>query len=329
MKKIFFTLIIILFASNVFGQSEGANYKIVVDKFVDEYNESNYNSVFAMFSVEMQSSLPIDKTIEFFTGLNNQAGKITQREFIKYEFQTYAAYKTKFERALFMVNISVDNNDRINGLFIKPFKVDNLPKIERNQTKLMLPFKDSWNVLWGGDAKELNYHVENEAQKNAFDFLIIDKSGKSYKTNGMTNEDYYAFGKKVIAPCDGEIVLVIDGVKDNTPGEMDLFDVGGNTIILKTANNEYLVFCHFKHQSIKVKEGQKVVQGQLLGLCGNTGHSSEPHIHFQIQNIEDINKATGVKCYFDKIIVNGQVKSNYSPIKNEIVGNTNNGQKPN
>lgn len=321
MKNIFFVLTLILVTSNVFGQAEKIVYKTVADKLENEYNQNNYDSIYAMFSIEMQNALPINKTIEFFTGLNSQAGKITQREFIKYEFQTYASYKTKFERGLFSVNISVDNNSKINGLFVKPFKADNLPKIVRNQTKLTLPFNDLWNVLWGGDTKESNYHVENEAQKNAFDFLIIDKSGKSYKTDGKTNEDYYAFGKEVIAPYDGEIVLVIDGVKDNMPGEMNLFDVRGNTIILKTANNEYLVFCHFKHQSIKVKEGQKVVQGQSLGLCGNTGHSSEPHIHFHIQNIEDINIATGVKCYFDKIIVNGQLKNDYSPVKNEIVSN--------
>jgi hypothetical protein len=321
MKNIFFVLTIILAASSVFGQTEVPNYKIVTDKFVNEYNKTNYDSIFVMFSVEMQHALPINKTLEFFTNLNNQAGKITKKEFIKYELKTYASYKTMFERAILSVNISVDNNAKINGLFVKPFKANSVPKIERNQTKLILPFTDIWTVFWGGDTKELNHHVTNEAQKNAFDFLILDKSGKSYKTDGRTNEDYYAFGKEVIAPCDGEIALVIDGVKDNIFGEMNLFDVGGNTIVLKTSNNEYLFFGHFKHQSIKVKEGQKVLQGQLLGLCGNTGHSTEPHIHFHIQNVEDINQAIGVKCFFDKIIVNGQLKNNYSPIKNEMVSN--------
>ena len=261
------------------------------------------------------------KTKEFVTGLMTQVGKITHREFLKYENESYASYKTLFERGLFTVNISVDNNSKINGLFVKPYKPDYLPQIVRNQTKLILPFNDSWNVFWGGDTKELNYHVESEAQKNAFDFLIIDKSGKSYKMDGKSNEDYYAFGKEIIVPCNGEIISVVDGVKDNIPGEMNSFDVGGNTVILKTVNNEYLVFCHFKHQSIKVKEGQKVIQGQLLGLCGNTGHSSEAHLHFHIQNVEDINKATGVKCYFDSIIVNEKVHQDYSPVKNEKVGN--------
>jgi len=97
--------------------------------------------------------------------------------------------------------------------------------------------------------------------------------------------------------------------------------VPGNTVIIKTQNNEYLFFAHFKQHSIKVQQGQKVKQGQLLGLCGNSGNSSEPHLHFHIQNVEDMNIATGVKCYFDKIIVNGREKTDYSPIKGDEIKN--------
>jgi murein DD-endopeptidase MepM/ murein hydrolase activator NlpD len=321
MRNILFLLSLAFATGNIFAQTEKSVYKAVAEAFEKEYNQSNYDSIFTMFSPEMQNALPINKTREFFTGLKSQAGQILQRDFLNYENQVYASYKTKFERALFAVNISVDNNSKINGLFIKPFKAADLPKIVRNQTKLILPFNEKWNVYWGGDTKALNYHVDVESQKNALDFLIMDKSGKSYRTDGKTNEDYYAFGKELIAPCDGEIVLAVDGVKDNTPGEMNSFDLGGNTLILRTAANEFLVLCHFKHQSIKVKEGQKVVQGQVLGQCGNSGHSSEAHLHFHIQNVEDINIATGVKCYFDKIMANGQLKNDYSPVKNEVVSN--------
>ena len=303
----------------VFSQTEKPSYKTVANTFEQHYNKGNYDSIFNIFSPEMQKALPIDKTNEFLSQLKTQAGKITQREFIKYE-ASYACYKTIFEKALFTVNISVDNDDKINGLFVKPFVPDNLPKIERNSTKLILPFKGAWTVFWGGDTKELNYHVISVVQKNAFD-IMINKDGKTYKTDGKTNEDYYAFGQELIAPCDGEIMLSVDGVKDNIPGVMNPFHTGGNTVIVKTKNNEYLVFCHFKNHSIKVKEGQKVKQGELLGLCGNSGNSSEPHLHFHIQNVEDMNVATGVKCYFDKLLVNGQLKNDYSPIKGDTIKN--------
>ncbi|MDI9862277.1 M23 family metallopeptidase [Flectobacillus roseus] len=320
MKKYVIAILLIGFVNFVFGQTERISNKNVADSFEANYNSDNFEEIFLSFSPEMQNALPLDKTKEFLIGLKTQVGKITKRQFVKYE-QTYASYKTNFERALFAVNISVDNNDKINGLFVKPFKESNLPKIVRNSSKLILPFKDQWTVIWGGDTKDLNYHVESEAQKNAFDFVITDSIGKSYKTDGKTNEDYYAFGKELFAPCDGEIVLVVDGVKDNVPGVLNPVYVPGNTVIIKTENNEFLFFAHFKHHSIIVKEGQKIKQGQLLGLCGNSGNSSEAHLHFHIQNVEDMNTATGVKCYFDKIQVDGQTKMDYSPIQHERISN--------
>ncbi|UOE36999.1 MULTISPECIES: DUF3887 domain-containing protein [Chryseobacterium] len=318
MKNILTILTFILLTNFSFAQSEKETNKTVATNFENNYNTDNFKEIFESFSPEMQSALPLDKTTDFLIGLKQQAGKIIKREFVKYE-QSYASYKTKFERALFAVNISIDDNSKINGLFVKPFKEDNLPKLERNKTKLTLPFYEEWTVVWGGDTKELNYHVESEAQKNAFDLVITNDKGNSFKTDGKKNEDYYAFGKELIAPCNGEIVLVVDGIKDNVPGTLNPIYIPGNTVIIKTENNEYLFFAHFKQHSIVVKQGQKVKQGQLLGLCGNSGNSSEAHLHFHIQNTEDMNLATGVKCYFDKIQVDGQIKTDYSPIqKNKI-----------
>ncbi|MEL7586949.1 MAG: peptidoglycan DD-metalloendopeptidase family protein [Prolixibacteraceae bacterium] len=320
MRKTMLILILILNVSLIFGQTENARYKKIADLFEAYYNSEEYDSIFALFSAEMASALPQVKTTEFLAGLNTQAGKITERQFVNYQ-STYASYKTKFERALMTLNISIDDNSNINGLFIRPFTDENLPELKRNTTKLILPFNDEWTLVWGGDTKALNYHVENRAQKNAMDFVVTDNTGKSYRTDGLTNEDYYAFGKDIIAPCAGEVVLVVDGVKDNKPGVMNPVYVPGNTVIIRTDKNEFLFFAHFVQHSIKVKQGQQVKQGEVLGLCGNSGNSSEPHLHFHIQNAEDMNVATGAKCFFDKIIVNGQPKTDYSPVRNEKVKN--------
>jgi murein DD-endopeptidase MepM/ murein hydrolase activator NlpD len=170
-----------------------------------------------------------------------------------------------------------------------------------------------------GDTKELNYHVESVAQKNAFDILIRDSSGLTHKGVGQKNEDYYAFGKELYAPCDGEVVLVVDGVKDNVPGTLNPVYIPGNTVIIKATNGEYAFLAHFKQHTIIVKQGQKVKAGELLGLCGNSGNSSEPHLHFHLQNVEDMNIAVGAKCYFDQIKVNGDLKIDYSPIKGDKI----------
>ena len=320
MFKYLYVILICLIVTNVFAQSEKIADKNASDQFEKDYNQGNYDSIFSSFAAVMQAALPREKTVEFFTNLKIQAGQILQKQFLKSQ-ATYASYKTNFERALLTLNLSLDEHLKINGLFIKPFTDETLPMPKRNLTKMILPFRDEWTVIWGGDTKELNYHVESQAQKNAFDLVITGSNGKTYRTNGQKNEDYFAFGKELFSPCDGEVVLVVDGVKDNTPGELNPIYVPGNSIIIKTLNNEYLVFAHFKQHSIILKQGAKVHQGQLLGQCGNSGNSSEPHLHYHIQNVENMNVATGVKCYFTNIIVNGQVKSDYSPVQHEKIKN--------
>ena len=318
MKKTVFILLIL--PLSFFAQTENQALKKVASTFEELYNKSQFQEIFELFSSEMKAALPLENTLDFFKGLEGQVGKINDREFIKYQ-QSYGSYKTTFERGVLALNLSINDDNLINGLFIKPYSENKLPTLERNITSLILPFNEEWTVVWGGDTKALNYHVESEAQKNAFDFVITDSDNKTYKTNGHTNEDYYAFGKPIIAPCNAEVVYVVDGVKDNIPGHLNPIYIPGNTVILKTENNEYLFFAHFKQHSIVVQQGDKINRGALLGLCGNSGNSSEAHLHFHIQNVEDINIATGVKCFFETILVNSIENKDHSPIQGEKIKN--------
>ncbi len=113
-------IVLILMVNILFGQTEKSTNKTVSENFVKYYNSDDYEVIFSMFSDVMQESLPINKTTEFLTGLKSQAGNISNREFIKYENGTYASYKTTFERAVFALNISIDDNSKINGLLVKP-----------------------------------------------------------------------------------------------------------------------------------------------------------------------------------------------------------------
>jgi murein DD-endopeptidase MepM/ murein hydrolase activator NlpD len=182
-----------------------------------------------------------------------------------------------------------------------------------------LPFKGEWFTFWGGDNKRENYHVVNKSQKGAFDFIIYGKNGKSYQKSGTRNEDYYAFGKALFAVCDATVVRVITGIPDNRPSQMNPANALGNSVMLKTDNNEYIVYAHFMEGSIKVTEGQKVRSGQYLGDCGNSGNSSEPHLHLHIQDDANSLAATGATFYFDSLLVNGEVKTDYSPVKGDTI----------
>ena len=119
--RIILLIILALTVNLSFGQAESRENRIVTEKFVENYNNDDYKAIFSMFAEVMQNALPIDKTNEFIKGLKLQAGNITKQEFLKYKNGTFASYKTTFERAIFSMNISIDDNSKINGLFFKPF----------------------------------------------------------------------------------------------------------------------------------------------------------------------------------------------------------------
>jgi Protein of unknown function (DUF3887)/Peptidase family M23 len=316
----YFFLILTFISCTISFSQEQDNYKEVASKFQSFYNTEDYESIFNMYDDNLKAALPLEKSNTFFAqNLKSGLGKIMNMEFYKTK-QTAYVYKTTFENAIFDVFISLNQNNAINGLYVSPYKPDNLPKLDRNITKMTLPFNEEWFVFWGGTTVEDNYHVAYNNQKYAYDLFMV-KDDKSYEGDSKKNESYYVFGKEIIAPCDAKVIKLITGVHDNIPGKMNPKQVTGNTIILETQNKEYILFAHLKEKSIAVKEGQNVEQGDLLGLCGNSGNSSEPHLHLSLQNVKDMNIATGAKLYFQKIKVNGEIKEDYLPVKNDNIQN--------
>ncbi len=314
-------ILLILFGSSLSYSQEGKdNYNKVATSFITFYNESQYEAIFNLFDQEMKIALPLEQTKEFLdSNLKQNLGQIKSMDFLKLKEEAHI-YKTTFENGVFDILISLNEENQINGLYVSQHIPQNLPILDRNTTKMILPFNEEWNVFWGGTSVEENYHVEYNNQRYAYD-LLIEKDGKSYKGNSDKNENYYVFGKDIIAPCDGTIINIIDGVIDNIPGQLNPKQLTGNTIILKTANNEYLLFAHLKNQSIIVEKGQEVKQGEKIAKCGNSGNTTESHLHISLQNVEDMALATGAKLYFDTIIVNGKTMKDYLPVKNDRIKN--------
>jgi hypothetical protein len=120
MKKKTIILFLTFMTNVVFAQTD--NYKNAIDNFQTNYNAEKYEDIFNSFSLEMKQALPIDKTNQFLTDLKSQVGKIEKTEFVSYQQGTYATYKTNFEKAVLAVNISLDKQNQINGLFIKPYE---------------------------------------------------------------------------------------------------------------------------------------------------------------------------------------------------------------
>lgn len=320
MKNCVLFLFFFITSTCAFSQFERTEFKRTADFLESKYNGDDFDAIFDNSTPAMQQKISLQQVRDFFGKLKAQYGRITKREFVRFE-QTGALYKTQFERGMFSIKLYVSKEGLISGYQVRAYQDPNTAKPERNITRLSLPFKDEWFVVWGGDTEEQNYHVRAENQKNAFDFVIKDAEGKMYKGNGKRNEDYYCFGRQIFAPCDGEVVQVVDGVKDNIPGVQNPMYAPGNSVLIKTGQGEFILLCHFKQHSIVVKQGQQLKRGSLLGLTGNSGSSAGPHLHFHLQNIEELNSATGIKSYFDSIWVNGQVKTDYSPVRDDKIKN--------
>lgn len=185
-----------------------------------------------------------------------------------------------------IICVVFDSMNAIHRLLLKPYI--NFPESNKRYSKntYTMPIKDEWLVFWGGTNEFVNYHYVFESQRYAYD-LVVMKDDQTYKDNGMRNENYYAFNKEVVAPADGKVVKVVRNIIDSIPGEMNESQPAGNYMILEHSNKEYSLLAHFKQNSIVVNVGDFVIQGQLIGLYGSSGNSSEPHIHFQVMDTFD------------------------------------------
>jgi hypothetical protein len=296
------------------------NYDKAANDIMVLYNIADYNGIFELFDVEMKKALPKEQTSRFFAqNVNAPMGAIMKMEYSRSDAGAYY-YRTYFEKAIADLVISLNPQNRINGLRIQPVRALDVPVLERNTTKMILPFQEEWFVYWGGTQVEQNYHVAEISQQYAYDLLMVE-NGASHRGEGTKNEEYLVFGKEIIAPCDGRVVQVITGVEDNIPGRTNPEQLTGNTVVLKTDAEEFILFAHLKKGSIMVEEGQDVRRGEVLAQCGNSGNSTEPHLHLSLQNQIDMVGATGAKLYFDRLLVNGEIRQDYLPIKEELIKN--------
>ena len=97
----------------------------------------------------------------------------------------------------------------------------------------------------------------------------------------------------------------------------------GDCVMIEHRENEVSVLCHLQPGSIQVKVGERAKPGQPLGECGNSGTSSEPHIHYHLQHSPILQDGLGIKPVFQKVVVNRdgktEIKTNYSPVKGDMI----------
>ncbi len=184
------------------------------------------------------------------------------------------------------VEVIIQNNSPEKNFYAWKNEMERFGK--RSFVAIKLPFFGTWSVSQG----HYGEYTHKGEWGNAWDFVILNNKGLQYKNDGLIQEDYYCFGKSVVAPADGTVVQVVNNVPDNPIGDVNTIENWGNTIVIK--HNEYLYskLSHLKEGSITVKEGQLVKFGTIIGKCGNSGRSPYPHLHFQLQGTPYIGSKT-------------------------------------
>lgn len=119
MKKLLF--IFFLIPTLTFAQTEKPESKIVLDSFIKNYNDSDYVSIFSMFSDDLKKVLPLDEISKFLKNLNSGAGEINKNEFLRYDDDNVAIYKITLDNWVSKFTLSIDDNQNINGLLFNEF----------------------------------------------------------------------------------------------------------------------------------------------------------------------------------------------------------------
>jgi murein DD-endopeptidase MepM/ murein hydrolase activator NlpD len=127
----------------------------------------------------------------------------------------------------------------------------------------------------------------------------------------------------VLAVADGTVTYAVDGVPENRPGKMNRLFVPGNAILLEHSSALYSLYAHLRPGTLRVRAGQRVKRGATLGLCGNSGNSSEPHLHFQLQSGPVANESWGIEALFERVRVtrdgSTQERERYSFLKGDRI----------
>jgi len=141
------------------------------------------------------------------------------------------------------------------------------------------------------------------SQRFAVDWEQLNSENKVYDGAKETLTDYTIYGKPVLGVADGTVVTAINDQPDAPPGDfppgLTLEQVDGNAVILNIGGGNYALYAHMQPGSIRVKVGDHVTRGQVIGLVGNSGNTIAPHLHFQVMDRPESIASNGLPYAID------------------------------
>jgi Peptidase family M23 len=152
------------------------------------------------------------------------------------------------------------------------------------------------------------------AQRFAIDFVRLDAGTNTFAGDPASNASYFVHGDEVVAVAAGTITATRDGMAENvppnSPPDIGLDTAAGNFVNQDLGGGRFALYAHLQPGSLRVKPGDRVQPGQVLGLVGNTGNSSEPHLHFHVMDGQGGPSnlgAEGIPYVFDRFRLDGRV----------------------
>jgi hypothetical protein len=191
--------------------------------------------------------------------------------------------------------------------------------VQRDAIVIAPPIRGEWAAFNGPSNSSghrrlvlaLDGHVAI-GQRFAIDYLQVDSSGSSRRGDALKNTSYYAYGTELLAVADGIVAATKDSIPENVPGAnsravpITLETVGGNYVAIDVGQGRYALYAHVQPHSLRVKVGDRVKRGQIVALLGNSGNSTEPHVHFQIADGPTFLSSEGLPYAFESFEVFGR-----------------------
>lgn len=214
-----------------------------------------------------------------------------------------------------------DGEGKLAGLQFIP--QGTLPEVEEKEPIVArLPFDGAWMVFWGGDTEFQNYHAVVASQRYAAD-LAVWQDGATAASPGTENEQYHAFGQPYLSPVDGTIVSAIDAMDDiapQMPGSNPMDHPAGNHVVIESQGG-FVFLAHCQSGSIRVQPGDTVSAGDVVAAVGNSGNTSESHVHIHAQTHPDMfdPNVEGIPIVFENALENGEPIDQLSILHGTIV----------
>ena len=148
---------------------------------------------------------------------------------------------------------------------------------------LAYPLRDGvYFVGGGGSSRWINNHNAFPPQDYALDIVGLNAVGRPVGGDQSDLQSYAIFGDPLYSPCSGTVAAVVDGRPDLIPPNADSVNIAGNYILLACHDVEILL-AHLKQGSVAVAEGDKVEAGEIIGAVGNSGNTTQPHLHIHAE----------------------------------------------